>query len=428
MTCPLIGRLLRRGALVLAFVPVVWVLMLALMPTGWVRARLIASISSQTSQTVRLDEVRIGPLGGLRLRGLELSEPGREHHPWLTADRVVVLPKLGRLAAGRIEADMVQIDGVTVRAERLQGGRFPFADLLMAGKGEEDEGSYRVNEAWQSRRDTEHEVEFQVRNAKLTLLDEPTGTRLMFSGIAGHGVYGPERASLQLLHGTLNKGRFDLEAEMERAGAGSTFEIQLKGRGIVVGEGMNLLSYIVPILSRNQHELESTMDLNLYLRGEGDSLESLVETVVGQGAVVLDPVELRDSAFMTELSQALQLPDRVRLCSVRSDFGIAKGRIISNEMVVDTGGIPFVLSGCTDFHGNVDYRVRSQALREAIAPYVAELPIAIEDVVELRVKGPPGHLSVTVEGIPLRDAHGNPLNDRERIRELGRLLRDRVLR
>jgi hypothetical protein len=113
---------------------------------------------------------------------------------------------------------------------------------------------------------------------------------------------------------------------------------------------------------------------------------------------------------------------------VRSDFGIAKGRIISNEMVVDTGGIPFVLSGCTDFEGRMDYRVRSQALREALAPYLAELPIAIEDVVELRVKGTQGQLSATIEGIPLRDAQGKPLSDRERIRELGRLLRDRVLR
>ena len=260
------------------------------------------------------------------------------------------------------------------------------------------------------------------------MVDEPTGTRLSFTGVSGRGMWRSDHAVVQDVEGELNGGQFELEAEMERTSLGPTFEVQLKARGVAIGEGMNLLSYVVPILSKSRGDLQGKMDLNLYLRGEGDSVAALRESVVGQGAIVLDPIELRDSALVTELSQVLELPDRVRIGTVRSDFGVVKGRIISNEMVVDAGGVPFVLSGCTDFQGNIDYRVRSQAVNEAIAPYLSSLPIGINDVVELRIKGTREKMSATVEGIPLRDETGRPLSDKERIREIGRVLRDRLLR
>lgn len=427
MTCPRIRRWLRRGVWLVASLPVVWGLVLALMPTEWVRARLVSRLSLSTSQEASLGEVRVGPLGGLHLRALTISEPGHEHQPWLEVDHVVVMPRLGRLLAGQLEVQTVQASGVTLRAERRLGGKYPFASLFEEDATKSpDQGADQ--ERWEHQYDPSDVVAFELRDLKATVVDEPTGTRLSFTEVAGRGMWRPDHATLQNMQGELNGGQFELEAEMERAAMGPTFEVQLKARGVAIGGGMNLLSYVVPILSKSRGDLQGKMDLNLYLRGEGDSLAALRESVVGQGAIVLDPIELRDSTLVTELSQVLKMPDRVRIGTVRSDFGVVKGRIISNEMVVDAGGVPFVLSGCTDFQGNIDYRVRSQAVNDALAPYLSSLPIGINDVVELRIKGTRDQMSATVEGIPLRDEMGRPLSDKERIREIGRVLRDRLLR
>ena len=152
MTCPRIGRWLRRSALLVASLPVVWGLVLALMPTEWIRSRLVSRLSLSTSQEADLGEVRVGPLGGLHLRGLKISETGHEHQPWLEVDHVVVIPRLGRLLAGQLEVETVQASGVNLRADRRQGGKYPFVSLLRED-GEKPPDRDADQERWEHQHD-----------------------------------------------------------------------------------------------------------------------------------------------------------------------------------------------------------------------------------------------------------------------------------
>lgn len=426
MTCPRLARLLRRAALVLAVPPVVWVLALAVMPTGWARNRVAAAIERETGRAVTLAELRLGPLGGIRLRGLELSERGREHQPWLQVDRIVIVPDWACLIAGRLEPASVEAQGLTFRAERRTGGDFPFRDLLRSQPheaGESDPAS-----TGSSLDAPRSEVQFRVSEVQVSLLDEPTGTRLEFAGLTGHGVWRGHRATIEHLAGRLNGGTFELEAELERGTFGPMFEVQTFARQVAVGRGMDLLGFVVPVLPEATQEVQGRMDLNLYLRGQGNTRAELTDSLVGQGSIRLDPIELRESPLVAELTRVLKLPDRIHVGSVHGDFGIAKGRILSNQMTLDAGGTPIVLSGSTDFHGRVDYRVRSEAVQSALGPLLAELPLTLDDVVELRLRGTPGRLSASIDGLPLRNASGQTFSDREQIRELGRRLRERVFR
>jgi hypothetical protein len=196
----------------------------------------------------------------------------------------------------------------------------------------------------------------------------------------------------------------------------------------MLGEGMNLLGYLVPVIEPAARDLEGRMDLDLYLRGHGHDRPALIDSLVGQGTIRLDPLRLRRSSLLGELSQALPVPGDLRIGAVHGEFGIAKGRVLTDGMTLEAGATPIVLSGCTSFDGQIDYRVRCDAIREKLSPLLAELPVELDDVAELRIQGTPGKLRTTVGGLALRDASGRRVSDREAVREIGRRLRDRLFR
>src|SRR5205823_2057626 len=74
---------LRWLALLLLAPPALWGLVLAVIPTGWAKARLVAQLQQATGQPVRLGSLRMGPLGGVRLGNLEIGEPVLGDAPWL---------------------------------------------------------------------------------------------------------------------------------------------------------------------------------------------------------------------------------------------------------------------------------------------------------------------------------------------------------
>jgi len=116
---------------------------------------------------------------------------------------------------------------------------------------------------------------------------------------------------------------------------------------------------------------------------------------------------------------------------VRSDFGIAHRRVLSKNLTVEVVNVPIVLAGWTDFDGRVDYRIRSEALAGRFGPELRSLfddvPLGLDELLELRVQGTPTAMVVTLDGVPL-SGRDQPLSGREHLRELSRRLRDRVLR
>ena len=101
-----------------------------------------------------------------------------------------------------------------------------------------------------------------------------------------------------------------------------------------------------------------------------------------------------------------------------------------------------MLSGWTDFDGKVNYRFAATAWSNGspskARDLLADLSIDAEELSALKVEGPLDAARITYDGVPVNQyqagraesdqAHPAHGDDRQRLRELGRRLRDRVLR
>jgi AsmA protein len=141
--------------------------------------------------------------------------------------------------------------------------------------------------------------------------------------------------------------------------------------------------------------------------------------------------------MLAELANLVDLPASGRVGSVKTDFEIKQGRISTENLTVNVARVPIVLAGWTDFDGRVDYRLKSDSLTDRLPGkarnLLSELAIDPNNVADLRVLGTLDALKVTMDGVPLAQTGGGPepsrrVEDRQRLHELSKRLRDRILR
>ena len=70
---------------VLLLPPLAWTLLLAVLPTGWAHARVVARLEAVSGRTVGLGGLRVGVCGGLTLTDLCVAAP-TPSNPWLRSD------------------------------------------------------------------------------------------------------------------------------------------------------------------------------------------------------------------------------------------------------------------------------------------------------------------------------------------------------
>lgn len=420
-------RLCRWAGLLLLAPPVLWTLGVSLMPTGWARTRLVAALERETAREVRLDDVRLGLFGGLHLRGLSVAEPREPDDPWLKADSITIDVNAAELLAGRLAPRRVEVQGVSLRVRRGADGNFEIGDLFRRSpKAGPDPAAGRDPEP------TDQGVALRLTDARVELIDEPTGTRLGFTDLEGRGTWRRHRTILHELRGRCNGGPVLLEAELERGSGSPMFEGELHARHVRVGEGMTALHYVAPVLSGASVGLDGQLDLNLYLRGQGSTADELARSLTGRGAIRIDPIALDHSHVLAELGRVLTLPDGARVGSFGGTFDVARRRVTSKDLTLELAGLPIVLDGATSFDGAVDYRIRSEGLADSFSrelrSVLEDLPVRVDDVLDLRLRGTAGHYELTLDGLPVAGRDGRPLSDKERLREAARRLRDRLIR
>lgn len=427
MKCPGLRRVVAGTMLSLVVPPFLWLLVVAAAPTGWARERIVAALRRETGHEVRLAAVQLGLLGEVRLRGLELAHPDQPNDPWFQAESVAIDIHAAQLLAGRLAPGKVEAQGVMLRVHRDAEGHFELRRLLRHEPRVHDPSSPRSPD------DANHEVIFRLTQGRILVRDEPTGVRLDLTDLAGDGTWRSDRATLHELRGRLNGGPFLLEGELERGPGSPMFEGELRARKVALERGTNILRFITPVLSGAAPGLEGRLDLNLYLRGQGDTRAELERSLAGKGAIQVDPITLEHSQFLSELSRVLTLPEGTRVGSVGGEFELAHGRIGTHDMTVEVGGLPIVLDGWTDYEGRVDYRVRSEGVAQAVSRelrnLLADLPVRVDDVLDIRLLGEPGSYQLTLDGLPIDfDRQGRPWDDKTRLREAARRLRDRLIR
>jgi AsmA protein len=148
--------------------------------------------------------------------------------------------------------------------------------------------------------------------------------------------------------------------------------------------------------------------------------------------VTIAPIQLDGSPLVADLAELLELPPRDRIGSVRSEFTVGKGRIATDRLSINVGPVPILLAGWTDFDGHIDYQVNQNAvvrkLPQKARSLLADLQLDLDQLVALRVQGTLENLTVRVEGTPGDQDPSRQADDRKRLRELGRRLRDRILK
>ena len=126
------------------------------------------------------------------------------------------------------------------------------------------------------------------------------------------------------------------------------------------------------------------------------------------------------------------------MTAVESDFVIRDRRVRTDNLTVNVGKTPVVLSGWTDFDRRLDYRIQvdrlAQRLPSKAREVLADLEIDLKGLSILNVRGTLDAVEVAVDRRPMAQQRGvapNPdrrLDDRRRLQDLSRRLRDRILR
>src|SRR5262249_56068465 len=99
-------------------------------------------------------------------------------------------------------------------------------------------------------------------------------------------------------------------------------------------------------------------------------------------------------------------------------------------------GLPVTRAGWTDLEGKINYRMRVEGLTDRLPDrarrILGDLNLDVGSLTSLTVSGTLNQIAVQVNGVPIDGSlfHESGLrrDDRERLRQLGRQLRDRILR
>jgi AsmA-like C-terminal region len=424
--------------------PALWALLVTAIPTEWARSRLVTRLSGVTGKSVRLERVRLGMFGGVRLENLEIGEADSLDDPWLRVTNLRVNLHLLNILLGRCQPSKFQANQVSLRIHRRANGSFEFGNLLITLGPHPSASSEAGNEPARSRGLKAEAlatvdispIEFTVHNGQLSLIDEPSRTRLEFTQIESRGSWDSQNAVIEQFRGQLNGGKIALVVQLDRSAESPAFEGQARAEGVALSDGMGVVGYLVPLMSQAPSSGNSRLDMNVYFRGQGSTRKEIRQSLVGQGTVRLEPIQLDGSRAIAELASLFDLPSSVQVGSVSSQFMIGDGRVTSKQLTLNLGQIPFVLSGWTDFDGRLDYRIRSEGLTSKLSvearSFLAELPIDLDDLLKLRIQGNLDDLAVTVNSPSRssgsRDDSSRDASDRVRLRELGHRLRDRILR
>ncbi|HZW33316.1 MAG TPA: AsmA-like C-terminal region-containing protein [Isosphaeraceae bacterium] len=412
----------------LILIPVLlWLVVVVVAPTGWARRQVVAAMEARSGRRVGLERLSVCPLGGIHLINLEIGSPQGRSDPWLKAADLRLDLSLLQIFRGRLHPRRLEADGVQLRILRRSDGTVELADLIKPIQ-EPARGSTAVRVA--------DRVAFSVRRGQVTVIDEPTETRLQLEEVEGEGSSEGPLTLVDHLRGTLNGGPFRLAAQLDRTDAAMSLEAQFRAEDVAVDPGMKVLRYVVPILAGAAANLNGRLHADLYLQGRGASWNDLCQALVGQGVIALKSIDLQGAPLVAELSKLVDLANPRRLASIQSDFLIKDRRVTTDHFTMNLLRLPITMSGWTDLDGRIDYEMKVEGLTgrlpERARRVLGELNLDVGSLTTLTLRGTLNQMAVQVNGVPI---HGSMLqesgprrDDRERLRLLGRQLRDRLLR
>jgi AsmA protein len=399
-------------------------------PTSWARSHVISALETASGRTVRLENLSVCVGGGIELTNLEIGAPGAVSDPWLQAPRIQIDVSLLQLMVGRFEPTYLEVDGAKLRVLRREDGSLELADLVASRAGGDDAKEAEPHRCGPSK------LKARLRNLHVDVVDQPSDTILHFDEIEGEGSWEGERAFVASLVGKLNEGSFEFTAHFDRSDAVPSFEGQFRATEVALDNDMAALRYLVPVLAGAPGGMSGRLTMDVYLRGRGESREELSHSLLGQGNVSVDPIELKGTPLIAEIQKVVDLPAREKAGSLRTDFRLQDGRVTTERLTLTMGRVPLVASGWTSFDGQLDYQVKldgsSVRLPEKARRLMNDLDLDPNALSSFRLSGSVDRVIVKSNA---SDALGRsqidrliPREDQERLKTLGRRFRDKLMR
>jgi AsmA protein len=436
---------------VIVLIPaLMWLGVVLVAPTGWAKRQLVASLESRTGRSVRLQSVSVGLLGAIRLNNLVIGSPQRSDDPWFHVEHVQLDINPLHVVAGKLRPTEVQLEGANLRVLRRADLSLELAESMDAASSPSGMYSTRPGDniaplgldgrprasAPRHGNDDARPLVVHFRHGEVTLIDEPTQTRVRLQNVEGKGVTEGKLTHIHELRGTFNGGTIVLAGRLERSEGAPTLEARLRADNVGLDDGLRVLRHVIPVLASSSLNLRGRLHADVYLRGRVPTWDYLSDTLEGHGAIALDPIDLAGSPLVAELARLGELSHEDRVGSIRSDFVVKDRRVTTDHCTLKVGRVPLALTGWTDFGGRLEYQIKMKNLRERLPEkarrFLGGLDLDIQELTTLNLHGTLDSMVVQVAGMSLdrnllRDA-GLRREDQEKLRAIGRQLRDKLLR
>ena len=412
------------------FLPLsLWLLLVLVAPTGWAKRHVVAALSKKSGRSVQLDDLRVCFTGGIELSGLKIGAPAAVGDPWLSARRVAIDVGPLELFFGRFEPRTLSVEGAYLRVLRRGDGSLEIADLVAPTSPTRGHDS-------QPHRCGLCKLNANLHGSQIVVIDHPTRTHLTFNDVEGEAIWEQDNSRQVTLAGQMNRGPFQFTVHLDRSSGQPAFEGEFRTSDVELDQGMSLLRYLVPVLAGTQGQLRGRMGLDVYLRGRGSTAEQLSKSLIGHGTLTLDPAELDKTPLLDAFRQVMELPDSGRSGTIHSDFVVQDGRIRTDHLTLSSGRSEVLVSGWTALDGRLDYQVKLQGIPDRLSEKAQKLldglDLDLGSLTSLRLSGNVSQVEISYSGgskddRPVLERLLVP-KDRERLRVLGRQVRDKLLR
>jgi hypothetical protein len=390
----LLLKLKRRCTLrllsIIAATPILlWVLILLIAPTDWARGRLVHKLAEATGRSVSIDQIRLGVLGNLRIKGIAVSNSRNDDDPWLRVAEARLDVSLFDILCHRCRPKDIVVDGLDLRIHRRADGSLEFADLISARQStSRSQGT--AGESYQKR-----DVSLTIRGSRVLVADEPTATQFELEDAEGTATWDGQIARIELLQGRMNGGTFAFAAVYDRSAPVPAFQAEARVHDVALGHGIKAIGLFVPVVSDVADSVDGRVDLRVAVNGRGSTFEAIKPGLKGHGAIRIIPVDLRGSKLLDAIDGHRPIPRSGRLGSVESHFAIESGRVVTDDLTLTIAHLPITLAGWTDFDGRIEYMFKPDALQSKLSSklppearqLLGEIKNELGDLADLRITG-----------------------------------------
>jgi AsmA protein len=390
----------------------------------------VAVLERSSGRSVKLDTLDVCLGGGVSLSNLTIGAPRSVGDPWLEAPRVQMNVSPFQLLRGKFEPTSLDVEGLNLRVLRRQDGSLELADLVRA------DPRTAATQTSEPHRCGLSKLRARLHQARIQLIDVPTQTSVVLEDVEGEGVWEGEGAFNITLSGEFNEGPFQFTAHFHRSGRQPVFEGQFRVTDAVLDPNENALRYLVPVLAGPSSQVQGKLDMDLYLSGQGNTRETLCKTLRGRGSLSIDPIAFAGVPVLTEIADIVQVPPQERTGSIQSSFTIENSRITTDRLGLHAGRVPIIISGWTGFDGQMSYQMKLDGLVEKVPEkarqFLSDLDVDLSTLTSISLRGSVDNVQVSLQrsAATRRPAAESLLTkeERDRLKVLGRRLRDKILR